>query len=214
MKPSPTFDCERQYWQQDILHVAGVDEAGMGCLAGPVCAAAVVFDYAAESEIMNQKLCIRDSKQLSAKKREAAAEYIKEHALVWAVGEASVKEITKTNIRAASHLAMKRAVNALATVPQLLLIDGTPAQPHSHIPAVNIIDGDALSFSIAAASILAKVHRDYIMINLDKEFPHYGFASHKGYGSKAHLEALSTHGVTPHHRTTYAPVAQLLTKNL
>lgn len=155
---------------------------------------------------------VQDSKKLTPKKRDQAAVWIKEHAHAWAIGEASVDEITKLNIRGASHLAMRRAVDALAQAPELLLIDGTPAQPHPAIPALSIIDGDALVFSIAAASIIAKVHRDAIMAALDAEYPHYGWGSNKGYGSRLHLVALGSHGVTPHHRSTYAPIAQRLTK--
>lgn len=208
---SPSLDHETLYWNQGILHVAGVDEAGMGALAGPVVAGAVIFST--DTPTTNEeKVIIRDSKTLSLKQREKAAEYIKRNALAWAVAEASVEEITKHNIRGAAHLAMQRAVNQLTTSPQMLLIDGNPAQPHPTIPAVNLINGDALSFSIAAASILAKVHRDTIMVALDAEFPAYGFASHKGYGAKVHMDALETLGPCIHHRATYAPIAMLLAK--
>lgn len=205
-----TFEHEQQYWQQGIERLAGIDEVGMGALAGPVVAGAVVFSPSeGEKEGVPP---IRDSKTLSAKQREAAAEWIQKTAQAWAVGEATVDEITRLNIRAASHLAMRRAIDALGSTPQLLLIDGTPAQPHPAIPAINIIDGDALVFSIAAASILAKVHRDAIMVALDREYPAYQFAGNKGYGSRLHLVALDSHGATPHHRPTYAPVAAVLTK--
>lgn len=156
---------------------------------------------------------IRDSKTLSAKQREKAVEWIKSNAMAWAIGEASVAEITTLNIRAASHLAMRRAVDSLTILPQLLLIDGTPAEPHPAIPAANFIDGDAYIFSIAAASILAKVHRDAIMVALDQEYPAYQFAGNKGYGSRLHLVALGSHGASPHHRPTYAPVAATLAKS-
>ncbi len=211
---TPTFFIEQQYWSQGIFHVAGIDEAGMGALAGPVVAASVIFSKDVLSiftEIV-QKTPIRDSKLLSAKQREKAAIYIKESATSWAIGEASVAEIDALNIRAASHLAMQRAINALSIIPDILMIDGTPAQISKTVPTVCIVKGDQLSYSIAAASILAKVHRDTIMKELDIEFPTYGFASHKGYGAAIHLEALQQHGITKHHRTSYAPIARLLTE--
>lgn len=204
----PSFQYEQRYWQQDMLLVAGVDEVGMGALAGPVCAAAVIFRREALPSFTNLPNIpnIRDSKTLTANQRMEAAEWIKEYAIAWAVGAATVEEINNLNIRKASYLAMRRAVDVLSPKPNLLLIDGMPASPHSTIPAVNIVDGDALSISIAAASILAKVHRDQLMTALDKEFPQYGFATHKGYGTKVHLTALHVHGASPHHRIAYAPV--------
>jgi ribonuclease HII len=215
---NPTFEPEQEYWQQGITLLAGIDEAGMGALAGPVVAAAVVFDSSGGTQKSKRKsqnygvassdnVLVRDSKTLSARQREKAAGWIKGHALAWAVGVASVEEITSLNIRVASHLAMRRAVDRLAVRPDLLLVDGTPAQPHPVIPAVNIVDGDALSLSIAAAGILAKVHRDDLMCRLDRKFPVFGFASHKGYGSVAHLAVLAKLGPCSCHRPTYAPVA-------
>ncbi len=206
---NPSWEHEQQYWDQNIALIAGIDEVGMGALAGPVVAAAVVFSR--EFPISNFEFpVIRDSKLLSATQRERANTFIKNNAQAWAIGEASVEEISRLNIRKASHLAMQRAIDKLNIAPELLLIDGTPAQIHPTIPAINIIDGDAQCFSIAAASILAKVHRDQLMIKLDKKFPAYGFASHKGYGSKAHLTALFSLGITPYHRRTYSPVAKLI----
>ncbi len=208
MAITPSFQYEQQYWQEGIHLLAGVDEVGMGALAGPVCAAAVIFRRETVPNFTNLPNVpnIRDSKTLTANQRTEGAAWVKEHAIAWAVGAASVEEINRLNIRQASHLAMRRAVEALSQKPDLLLIDGTPASPHPIIPAVNIIDGDALSISIAAASILAKVHRDQLMVTLDKEFPQYGFAGHKGYGTKIHLTALQVHGASSHHRTAYAPV--------
>jgi len=203
----PTFAYEQEYWNQGISLVAGVDEAGMGALAGPVVAAAVIFGP--DCPLTE----LRDSKVISAKKREKLAQDIADHAITWAVGEASIEEITKLNIRRASHLAMLRAIAQLKPTPILLLIDGTPAQPSPDIPAVSIVDGDALSCSIAAASILAKVHRDQIMATLDTVFPQYGFAGHKGYGSSTHMAALQEFGACPQHRPTYAPVAAVLGKH-
>lgn len=214
MVKQPTWEYEELYWQQGISLIAGIDEAGMGALAGPVVAAAVLFKQQDQNfQFSSANFQIRDSKTLSAKQREKAAEWIQEHAEASAVAQASVEEISALNIRNAAHLAMRRAIEVLGSVPDLVLIDGTPAQPHASIPAVNIIDGDALCISIAAASILAKVHRDSLMQKLDAEFPAYGFAGHKGYGSASHLAALREHGPCPHHRPTYAPIAALLTKN-
>jgi len=184
-------------------------------LAGPVMAAAVIFEASFATNYNLQPITsnlpsIRDSKKLSAKQREIAEVWIKEHALAWGVGEASVADITELNIRNASHLAMRRAIAGLTLVPELILVDGTPAQVHPDIPAVNIINGDALVFSIAAASILAKVARDATMARLHEEYPHYQWESNKGYGSRLHLVALDSYGASPHHRPTYAPVAAVL----
>jgi ribonuclease HII len=203
---SPTFEYELQYWQQGISSLAGIDEVGMGALAGPVVAAAVILPQNCTLEGLN------DSKKLSSKKREFLVPKIKEIATTWCIAEASLEEIEKLNIRQASHLAMKRAIEGLKTAPDLLLIDGNPVQIHSSIPTVNIIKGDSLCCSIAAASILAKVYRDNIMKQIAIEMPQYKFDSHKGYASKDHKKALETYGVTPYHRKGYAPIAALLTK--
>lgn len=208
---TPTFDYEQQYWSQDIQYIAGIDEAGMGALAGPVVAAAVIFSQDSVETFLKflEKTPVRDSKLLSAKQREKAVESIKKYAQAWAVGSASVEEIDSINIRAASHLAMQRAIEALTITPDILMIDGTPAQISKTIPTTTIVKGDQLSYSIAAASILAKVARDTTMIALDTKFPQYGFASHKGYGAKIHMDALITYGATEHHRKSYAPIARL-----
>ncbi|MEX2055151.1 MAG: ribonuclease HII, partial [Candidatus Andersenbacteria bacterium] len=188
---------------QGIEIVAGIDEVGMGAFAGPVVAAAVILTP--DTSIPG----IRDSKLLSPTRRVSVSALIQQHAVSFAIGEASVEEITALNIRGASHLAMARAVTALSVTPELLLIDGTPAQIHPTIPAITIIDGDTLSLSIAAASIVAKVYRDTLMQRLHNEFPQYGFSGNKGYGSLAHKQALIEHGPCPHHRPSYAPIAAL-----
>lgn len=205
----PTWKYEGRYWQAGIGLIAGVDEVGMGALAGPVVAAAAVFTSEALPEA-GSKIKIRDSKKLSAAQREKAKDWIIRTALGWAIGEASVEEINQLNIRQASHLAMRRALASLGHVPDLILVDGNPVQLHEQIPTINIIKGDQLCYSIAAASILAKVHRDAVMTKLDQEFPQYGFAGHKGYGSAMHLAALKESGATPYHRISYAPVAAVL----
>ncbi len=206
MKQNPTFDFEEAYWNQGILSVAGIDEVGMGALAGPVVAAAVIFTK--KVTIKN----LRDSKKLSASQREEVAKEIQSQAVAFAIGEASVEEINELNIRRASHVAMRRALESLSQPADLVLLDGLPAKIHDTIPTHNIIKGDQLCCSIAAASIIAKVYRDALMMKLDEEFPAYGFAGHKGYGSPAHLAALHEHGATIFHRAAYAPVAAAIAK--
>lgn len=206
MPSNPTFAYEQQYWQHDITLVAGVDEVGMGALAGPVVAGAVIFP----PNIRLQD--IRDSKTLSATKREKLVTYIQEKATAWGIGEASVEEITALNIRGAAHLAMQRAIATLSQTPEVLLIDGNGIPKNLPAAAEAIIKGDGKSWSIAAASILAKVHRDAFMTEIDEAFPVFGFAGNKGYGSAAHMQALQDHGASPHHRPSYAPVARALAK--
>jgi len=184
--------------------VCGVDEAGRGPLAGPVVAAAVILDPARPIAGLN------DSKKLSAKRREALAIEIREKALAWAVAEASVEEIDRINILQASLLAMRRAVEALSTRPEHALIDGNRCPTALSCTAEAIIGGDGKVASIAAASILAKTVRDAGMLELHATYPQYGFDRHMGYPTAVHLTALREHGVTPVHRRSYAPVAQLL----
>ena len=184
------------------LH-AGVDEVGRGPLAGPVVAAAVVLDP--ERPIAG----LADSKKLSEKRREQLADEIRNHALAWSLGRAEVEEIDDINILQASLLAMQRAVAGLQLAPELVLIDGNRC-PALEYPSRAIVKGDSLVQAISAASIIAKVSRDREMRGLDAEFPGYGLASHKGYPSKKHLEALNSLGVTPVHRRSYAPVRRVL----
>lgn len=183
--------------------VAGVDEAGRGPLAGPVVAAAVVLDPNRPIE------GLADSKVLSAPQRERLAEQIKTHALGWSVAQADVDEIERLNILHATLLAMRRAVLGLAIAPNHVLVDGNrlPLLPMS---AQAIIGGDAVVPAISAASILAKVARDRLCVELDTRFPEYGFAQHKGYGTAQHLLALSVHGACSEHRRGFAPVARVL----
>lgn len=184
------------------LH-AGVDEVGRGPLAGPVVAAAVILDP--ERPIPG----LADSKKLSEKRREQLAVEIRRHALAWSLGRAEVDEIDRINILQASLLAMQRAVSGLQVAPRLVLIDGNRC-PSLAYPAQAIIKGDALVPAISAASIIAKVSRDQEMRDLDIEFPGYGLASHKGYPSKKHLDAINELGVTNIHRRSYAPVRRVL----
>lgn len=183
--------------------VAGVDEVGRGPLAGPVVAAAVILDP--ERPIGG----LADSKVLSEAKREALAPLIQERALAWAIGRAEVEEIDAYNILQASLLAMRRAVLALSTAPDYALIDGNQC-PRLPCPAEAIVQGDSRVAAISAASIIAKVARDREMVEFDRIYPGYGFASHKGYGCQAHLRALEILGVSPIHRRSYAPIRRLL----
>ncbi len=183
--------------------IAGVDEAGRGPLAGPVVAAAVILHP--ENSIQG----LADSKQLTEKQREKLFAIIYQNALAVSVGRAEVEEIDRLNILQASLLAMQRAVEGLKIMPQLVLVDGNCC-PLLQCATKAIIRGDQTEPAISAASIIAKVTRDREMVLLDKEFPHYGFAEHKGYSTKAHFAALKAHGPCIIHRRSYAPVAELL----
>ena len=175
----------------------GVDEAGRGPLAGPVYAAAVILPPQPEIKGLN------DSKKISEKKREALFPVICETALSYAIGTASVEEIDELNILQATFLAMRRAVEGLSVAPAFALIDGNRTPAGIAIPCQTVVKGDALSASIAAASILAKVSRDHCLMELDKQYPEYGFAKHKGYGTPAHYAALRAYGMAPVHRKTF-----------
>jgi ribonuclease HII len=185
------------------LVISGVDEAGRGPLAGPVIAAAVILDD--QHPIQG----LMDSKKLSEKRRDELYDDIINHSLAWAVGRASVEEIDEINILQASLLAMRRAVTNLSMAPDLALIDGNFC-PKLNCKAQAIIRGDQTEPAISAASIIAKVTRDREMILLDKKYPGYGFAQHKGYGTAAHLNALESLGVCDIHRRSFAPVAKVL----
>lgn len=189
-------------WQELLVsgrRIAGVDEAGRGPLAGEVYAAAVVIDP--ERPLSG----VRDSKKLSAARREALAAAVRSQALAWSVASASVAEIDSLNILQASLLAMRRAVEALALPPDAVLVDGNRL-PEWQWRAIAVVGGDALVPAISAASILAKVERDAEMLRLDACYPGYGFAAHKGYPTPAHLAALRHLGPSPVHRMSFAPV--------
>jgi ribonuclease HII len=183
--------------------IAGVDEVGRGPLAGPVVAAAVILDP--ERPIAG----LADSKQLSEKRREQLAEIIRERALAWCIARAEVEEIDSINILQASLLAMQRAVRGLDPVAEFALIDGNRC-PELPCPARAVVKGDSRVAAISAASIIAKVARDREMVALDRVYPGYGLARHKGYPSRQHVEALQALGVTPIHRRSYAPVRRAL----
>ncbi len=176
---------------------AGCDEAGRGCLAGPVFAGAVILPKDYCNDVLN------DSKQLTEKKRYLLREQIEQDALAWAVGIVTPEEIDKINILNASFLAMHRAVDALKIRPQALLIDGNRFRPYQDLPHTTVVKGDGKFMSIAAASILAKTYRDDYMLRLHDEFPQYGWDSNKGYPARAHREAIRAFGVTPHHRLSF-----------
>ena len=182
---------------EGISLLCGVDEAGRGPLAGPVFAAAVILDPGQIPEGLN------DSKKLTEKKREFLFDVICQKAVAYAVASASVEEIDRLNILQATFLAMSRAVEALAIQPQLVLVDGNAAPPQIRVPVRTVVKGDALSASIAAASILAKVSRDRKMMELDQEYPQYFFQKHKGYGTALHYEMLEQYGISPVHRRSF-----------
>ena len=186
-----------------FARVCGIDEAGRGPLAGPVVAAAVVLPEGFELPGLN------DSKKLTAKKRESLyAALMADERVQKCIAQATVEEIDELNILRATHLAMRRAAEGLPGGVDFCLIDGLPV-PGFPLPSRSIVKGDARCLSIAAASILAKVWRDRYMQELHRQFPEYGFDRHAGYGTKAHIQAIHDHGVTIHHRRTFAPVAQL-----
>jgi len=185
--------------------IAGVDEAGCGCWAGPVYAGAVVLPLDSQIGL------IRDSKTLSLSQRERVATEIKAKAAAWAVGTASAAEIDELNIRQAAALAMRRAIGELSLRPQFVLVDAFKI-PQLDLPQKNIIKGDLKVKSIAAASVICKVARDLHMHELGRRFPGYSFAAHKGYGTKVHQAALAELGPCDEHRKTYAPIRRLLNK--
>jgi len=201
------LETESKYFGRGYRLVGGVDEAGRGPLAGPVVAACVVIgpDFRIDDQDLE---LINDSKKLSAKKRERLFGVIKAKALAVAIGVADNQTIDKINILQASFLAMRRAIKALAVEPDYILLDGRFKIPKLNTPQTAIIQGDAKVWSIAAASIIAKVSRDWLITELDKEYPLYGFARHKGYGTKLHMEKLREHGPCPIHRFSFAPVRE------
>ncbi len=203
IRPGPDFSFERDALARGATRVAGVDEVGRGPLAGPVTAAAVVLDPDNIPEGLN------DSKVLTARRREALFEAIMAVADV-SIAHASVEEIDEINILRASHLAMERALAGLGRPADHALIDGNLLPRGLTIPAEAVIKGDGRVLSIAAASIVAKVTRDRIMVDLAQQHPGYGWETNAGYGSKSHMEALQNLGVTPHHRRSFKPIHNIL----
>lgn len=190
------WEIEDSYFEKDVKLICGVDEAGRGPLAGPVCAAAVILPPHIEIPGLN------DSKKLTDKKRRELFPIIKEKAIAYGIGLASHQEIDDINILQATYLAMERAIAQLGVQPALALIDGNRAKDFG-LPVQTVIKGDSLSASIAAASVLAKVTRDDLMLEAAKEYPQYAFDVHKGYGTKAHYEALTNYGPSPIHRMSF-----------
>ena len=196
MEKLDLWEIERELHSQGVGLICGVDEAGRGPLAGPVCAAAVILP--AETDLPG----LNDSKKLSEKKREQLFPEIQRIALAWSVAFATVEEIEERNILGATMLAMNRAIAGLSLKPELALIDGN-RNKEIEMPSRCVVHGDARCASIAAASILAKVSRDRLMVELSREYPQYGFEQHKGYGTRAHYEALREYGPCPAHRPSF-----------
>lgn len=196
MSAQNMWEIENRYFEQGIRLICGVDEAGRGPLAGPVCAAAVILPPNLEIPGLD------DSKKLSDKKRRALFPVIKEKAIAYGIAFADHREIDTINILQATYLAMERAISQLSVKPEVALIDGNRAKDFG-LPVQTVVHGDSLSASIAAASILAKVTRDDWMTEMAEKYPQYGFEVHKAYGTKAHYEALDTYGPCPIHRLTF-----------
>lgn len=212
-RPKPTLQPERDAWQAGARLVTGLDEAGRGPLAGPVVATAVLIDREfLESGFVSAFSGLTDSKQLSARQRALFhAALLSDGRVRHAFACASVEEIDRLNILRATHLAMRRALDALGACDHVL-VDGLPV-PGLGVASTALVGGDGLSFSIAAASVIAKVTRDRMMDELDRLHPEYGFARHRGYGTAVHLKALRLHGPCPAHRRSFRPVADVLPKS-
>ncbi len=198
MKPS--FNIEKSLLEKGFRLIAGVDEAGRGPLAGPVVAAAVILRVDCSIPGLD------DSKKLSSSQRNTLFKLIKKNAYAIGVGISGQKVIDKKNILSATFIAMRKAVEALKTYPDMVLVDGNMTIPEVNATQKAIIKGDSQVCSIAAASIIAKVTRDKLMLKLHKKYPEYGFDKHKGYGTKKHIQALQTYGITPFHRLSFYPV--------
>lgn len=190
------YELEKHGWRQGLSLICGVDEAGRGPLAGPVVAAAVILNP------HNPIFGLNDSKKLTEKQREILFDEIQEKAIAWGIGQASHEEIDRVNILQATFLAMGRAVEELNVQPELVMVDGNRTPPIKG-NVIAVVKGDAKSATIGAASILAKVTRDRLMVQLGEEYPEYGFAKHKGYPTKAHYEAIKEFGITPIHRMSF-----------
>jgi ribonuclease HII len=201
--PAPDLRFENKLWARGLARVAGLDEAGRGAWAGPVSAGAVILPVGSE---IAARLCkVRDSKQMTPAERTCWAEIIREQALAWGVGFASNDEIDSLGIVPATRLAMGRALAGLGEPAEHLLVDALRL-PEVTLPQTALIKGDARALSIAAASVLAKTARDALMVQLDAQYPEYGFARHKGYGTASHWNALQRLGPCPIHRFSFAPV--------
>ncbi len=196
----PTFNMEREIWQRGYSFIAGIDEVGRGPLAGPVVAGAVILPRDPEESWMSQ---VRDSKDLTGKKREMLADIIRKEAVAWGLGVVSSEEIDISGIIKATRMAMMLAVQQLGKTPQFVLVDAMKL-PDLKLPQRAIIKGDRISLSIACASIVAKVYRDSMMADYDLSYPGYGFCRHKGYGTREHISNLQKLGPCPIHRRSFA----------
>ena len=199
----PTLEHETRIWRAGYAAIAGLDEAGRGALAGPVVAGAVILPKNVRQDGIWAE--VQDSKLLTPTRREEMAGRIHSAAAGWAVGEASAQEIDEIGIAPATRLAMQRAIHALSTHPDYLLLDWVRLTT-VNLPQESYTKGDQRIVSIAAASILAKVHRDSLLVEMDQMYPLYGFARHKGYGAASHLAAIAAHGPCPQHRYSFAPL--------
>lgn len=207
MEKTDLYSYEKKLWNNGINYIAGVDEVGRGPLIGPVVTACVILpkDFILDG--------LTDSKKLSEKKRELYYSYIMEHALSVSIGLMDEKVIDEVNIYEATKLAMYQAIKNSIVTPEHVLIDAMKLED-LQIPSTSIIKGDSKSISIAAASVIAKVTRDRMMIELDKKYPMYGFKSHKGYPTKKHVEAIEKYGLIDGYRRTFKPVSEIVNKNI
>jgi ribonuclease HII len=203
----PNLEFENSLWQEGLSLVAGLDEAGRGSLAGPVTAAAVILP--STGGVLRKLAGVQDSKRLSVREREEQQILVESTSLLWGVGFVSPAEIDQMGIAFTTRLAMQRALEKLELAPQHLLIDYL-VLPDNPIPQTRLVKGDARSLSIAAASILAKTHRDAWMISAAEKFPVYHFKTNKGYGTAAHREAILQHGPCPLHRMSFAPLREMI----
>ena len=197
----PTLDFEKEFWKAGLAHIAGIDEAGRGAWAGPVCAAALILPV--QATLLQSLRPVRDSKLMTPQARETWSPRIQQAALSWGVGFASALEIDSLGILPATKLAATRALSALSPAPDALLTDYL-VFPNSELDQVALIKGDQLSLSIAGASVLAKTARDAVMRELDRAYPGYGFARHKGYGTQFHQQAIQTLGLCEIHRRSFS----------
>ncbi len=212
VEPVPTLKFERIFWSRDLVYVAGLDEVGRGAWAGPVVAGAVILPRVSRLSALRALSGVRDSKLLSPAARAELIEPICQAAIAYTTGLATCEEIARWNIVGATRLAMQRAIQALTIPPHALLIDALQL-PAFTLPQRAIIHGDQLSLSIACASILAKVTRDRMMVEMDARVPGYHFAQHKGYGTPEHQAALDRLGPSCEHRSTFAPIKERLALN-
>lgn len=202
---TPTFNIEKKLWKSGYNYICGIDEVGRGSFAGPVCAGAVIFpkNFSNQASTLGVSAQIADSKLLKPKQREKLDRFIKESALAWAVAEINVSAINKLGIGKATQMAFRKAVKLLSKSPDFVLIDAFYIKHFNRKNQKAVKDGDTICASISAASIIAKVYRDKLMKKLGKIYPEYGFAKHKGYGTKQHQQAIKEYGLSKLHRKSF-----------